>query len=78
MEERGCEAGADEFTDQAILIKIATYNILNTKGINLFLNFMKIDMMSVSGFWKETYMSLTQTLLAFKKLYLAPNSWMSW
>jgi len=50
MEERGCEAGADEFTDQAILIKIATYNILNTKGINLFLNFIKIDMMNVSGF----------------------------
>ena len=36
MEERGCEAGSDQFTDQAVNIRIATYNILNTKGNKAF------------------------------------------
>jgi len=32
MEERGCEGGIDEVTATPVTIKIATYNILNTKG----------------------------------------------
>jgi hypothetical protein len=33
MEERGSEAGCDEFISQTISLRIGTYNILNTKGI---------------------------------------------
>ncbi len=33
MEERGCEGGSEDFISGPIKLKIATYNILNTKGI---------------------------------------------
>jgi hypothetical protein len=32
MEERGSEAGYEEFISQTINLRIGTYNILNTKG----------------------------------------------
>lgn len=32
MEERGCEGGQEEYTQKPIVLRVATYNILNTKG----------------------------------------------